>query len=163
MQQLIQVLMSLTTYPKFSLSSDLRRLGSCSHWPLLPILDPTSTCPGKSFLVRINSLPFWMHLSYHNVFQMLAMVSHKRFPKIHPDAPRKACGMQTAAGWVCRVITPWSPTQVTIHHYHLVFIMLHVTEDSIVQMFLDLCLQSSGTCTSFLMFLQKSQIESAQP
>jgi hypothetical protein len=60
--------MSSTTYPKFSLRSDPRRPGSASHWPLLPILDPTSARPGKSIHVPINSLPLWMHLSYHNMF-----------------------------------------------------------------------------------------------
>jgi hypothetical protein len=64
---------------------------------------------------------------------MFATFSHKGFPKIHPDAPRNASCLQTAVGWVCRVITLWSPTQLTIHHHHLVFTMLHVTTDSIVQ------------------------------
>jgi hypothetical protein len=36
-------LMSSSAYPKFSFSSHLRRPGSCSHQPLLPVLDITST------------------------------------------------------------------------------------------------------------------------
>jgi hypothetical protein len=37
------ILMSSRGDPKFSLSSDLRRPGSCLHQSLLPVLDPTST------------------------------------------------------------------------------------------------------------------------
>jgi hypothetical protein len=156
-------LMSSIAYPKFSLSSHPRRPRSCSHQCLLPVLDLTSTHPGKSIHVLINSFPFWMHLSYRNVFPDVSYVSQKWFPKIHPDAPRNACSVQNGVGRVCRVITPWSPTQVIIHHHHLVFIMLHITEDSIVQTFLDSCHQSSGTCKSFPRCLQTSQIESTQP
>jgi hypothetical protein len=82
-----------------------------------------------------QSIPclFWSIYQTTSCSLMLAMCSHKGGPKIHPDAPRNACGVRTVAGWVCRVITPWSPTQLAIHHNHLVFILSHVTVDSIVQ------------------------------
>jgi hypothetical protein len=143
-------MMSPTTYQKFTLSSHPRRSGSCLHLPLVPVLDLTSTCHGKSICVPINSLPFGCIYHTRTCSQMLSTFSHKRFTKIHPDAPRNACDLQTAAGRVCHVNTLWSPTQVTMHHHHLVFNMLHITEDSIVQTFLDSCLQSSRTCKSFL-------------
>jgi hypothetical protein len=76
---------------------------------------------------------FWSIYHTTTCSLMFAMCSHKGNPKIHSDAPRNAYGMQTVAGRVCCVITPWSPTQVTIHHNHLVFIMSHITTDSIVQ------------------------------
>jgi hypothetical protein len=78
-------LMSSTAYSKFSLSYDPWRPGSCSHRPLLRVLDLTSTRLGKSILVPINSLPFWMHLSYHNMFPDVSYV----FPQtIHHDTSR---------------------------------------------------------------------------
>jgi hypothetical protein len=75
------VLMFSTAYPKFSLRSDPRRPGSASHWPLLPVLDPTSALPGKSIRVPINSLPLWMHLSYHNMFPDVIYVFPQRTSK----------------------------------------------------------------------------------
>jgi hypothetical protein len=70
--------MSYTTYQKFSLRSDPRRPGSASHWPLLPVLDATSARPGKSIRVPINSLPLWIHLSYHNMFPDVIYVFPQR-------------------------------------------------------------------------------------
>jgi hypothetical protein len=64
---------------------------------------------------------------------MLAMCSHKGDPKIHPDAPRNACGVQTAVGRVCRVLTHRSPNQVIMLNDHYVFVMFHITYDIIVQ------------------------------
>jgi hypothetical protein len=64
---------------------------------------------------------------------MLATCAHKRDPKIHPDAPRNACGVRTAAGRVCRVLTHRSPNQVIMLNDHYVFIMFHITYDIIVQ------------------------------
>jgi hypothetical protein len=125
--------MSSTTYPKFSLRGDPRRPRSTLHRPLLPILDLSSVLPGKSIRVTVNTMPLLMHRSNHDVFPDISYVFQKVFPKIHPNAPRNACGMRTAAGWLCRVITPRSPTQVTIHNNHLVFIMFPVTMDIIVQ------------------------------
>jgi hypothetical protein len=157
------VLMSSPAYSKFNLSSDMKRPGSCLHRPLLPFwIQPAHALVNISLFQSIPCL-FGCIYDTTTCSEMLATFFHKQFPKIHTDSPRNACGVQTAAGRVSRVINPWSPTQVTIHHYHLVFIMLHITEDSIVQMFLDSCLQSSGTCKYFPMFLQKSQIESTQP
>jgi hypothetical protein len=82
-----------------------------------------------------QSIPCFFGCIFHTTMcsLMLSTCSHKGFPKIHPDAPRKVCGMQTAARRVCRVTTLWSPTHMTIHHNHLVFIMFHITADSIVQ------------------------------
>jgi hypothetical protein len=77
--------MSPTTYPKFSLRSDPRRTGYASHWPLLPVLDPTSARPGKSIRVPINSLPLWMHLSYHNMFPDVSYV----FPQSRSQDPSR--------------------------------------------------------------------------
>jgi hypothetical protein len=122
-----------TTYPKFSSRGDPRGSRSSSHKPLLPVLNLTSAIPGKSIHVPVNCVPILMHRSYHNVFPDVSYVFPKGFPKIHPDAPRNACGVRTAAGRVCRVITPRSPTQVTIHHNNLMFIMFHVTVDIRVQ------------------------------
>jgi hypothetical protein len=86
-------------------------------------------------LSMFQSIPclFWSIYHTTTCSLMLAMCSHKGDPKIHPDAPRNACGMPTIVGQVCRIITPWSSTQVTIHHNHPVFIMWHVTADSIVE------------------------------
>jgi hypothetical protein len=125
--------MSSTTYTKFSLRSDPRRPGSVSHWLLLPVLDPTSACPGKSIRVPINSLHF--RCIYHTTTcsLMLATCSHKGDPKIHPDAPRNACGVWTAAGRVCRVLTHRSPNQLIMLNDHYVFIMLHISYDIITQ------------------------------
>jgi hypothetical protein len=64
---------------------------------------------------------------------MLATCSHKGDPKIHPDAPRNACGVRTAAGRVCHVLTLRSPNQVIMLNDHYVFIMFHITYDIIVQ------------------------------
>jgi hypothetical protein len=64
---------------------------------------------------------------------MLAMCSHKGDLKIHPDAPRNACGVRTAVGRVCRVVTRRAPNQVIMLNDHYVFIMFHVTYDIIVQ------------------------------
>jgi hypothetical protein len=64
---------------------------------------------------------------------MLAMCSHKGYPRIYPDAPRNACGVWTAAGRVCRVLTHRSPNQLTMLNDHYVFIMFHITYDIIVQ------------------------------
>jgi hypothetical protein len=52
---------------------------------------------------------------------------------IHPDAPRNACGVRTAAGRVCRVLTHRSPNQVIMLNDRYVFIMFHITYDIIVQ------------------------------
>jgi hypothetical protein len=86
-------------------------------------------------LFVFQSIPCLFWCIYHTTTcaLMLSKCSHKGDPMIHPDAPRNACGMQIVAGWACRVFTPWYPTQVTIHHNHLVFIMSHVTADRIVQ------------------------------
>jgi hypothetical protein len=64
---------------------------------------------------------------------MLATCSHKGDPKIHPDAPRNACGVRTATGRVYRVLTHRSPNQVIMLNDHYVFIMFHITYDIIVQ------------------------------
>jgi hypothetical protein len=64
---------------------------------------------------------------------MLAMCSHKGDPKIHPDAPRKACGVRTAAGRVYHVLTHRSPNQVIMLNDHYVYIMFRITYDTIVQ------------------------------
>jgi hypothetical protein len=64
---------------------------------------------------------------------MLATFSHKGNPRIHPDAPRNACGMRTAAGRVCCVLTHESPNQVIILSNHHVFVMFHVIYNIIVQ------------------------------
>jgi hypothetical protein len=71
--------MSSRTYPKFSLRSEPRQPRSNSHWSLLPVLDLTSTLPGKSIHVPINSFPLWMHLSYHNVFPDVSYVFPQSF------------------------------------------------------------------------------------
>jgi hypothetical protein len=76
---------------------------------------------------------FWSMYHTTTCCLMLDTCSHKWYPKIHPDAPRNACGVPTITRQVYRVITTWYPTQVTIHHNHLVFIMSHITADSIVQ------------------------------
>jgi hypothetical protein len=79
------MLMSSTAYPKFSLIAHPSQTGSCSHRPLLPILDLTSTCLGKSIHVPINSLSFWMHLSYHNVFPDISYI----FPQTISQDPSR--------------------------------------------------------------------------
>jgi hypothetical protein len=88
--------MSFTTNQKFSLRADPRRPGSTSHRSLLPVLDLTSAVPGTSIHVPINTLSFWVHISYYNVFLDVSYVLLKGHPKIHPDAPRNACGVRTA-------------------------------------------------------------------
>jgi hypothetical protein len=64
---------------------------------------------------------------------MLATCPHKEYPKIHPAAPRNSCGVRTAAGRVCRVLTNRSPNQVIMLNDHYVFIMFHITYDIIIQ------------------------------
>jgi hypothetical protein len=137
---------------------DLVRIGRCSLFWILPAHALVN-------LSMFQAIPCLFEGIYHTTMcsHMLSTFSLEWFPKIHPDAPRNACGVQNAAGLVYRIITPWSPTQVTINHHHLMFIMLHVSADSIVQAFLDSCLQSSGTFKSFSRYLLKLQIESAQP
>jgi hypothetical protein len=111
------ILMSTTTYTKFSSRSYPRRPGSL-HRPLLPIHDLISTLPGKTICIPIPSLPLQMHISYHNMFPIVSYVLPKGFPKIHTDTPRNACGVWTAAGWVCCVLNRRSPTQVTVRNNH---------------------------------------------
>jgi hypothetical protein len=64
---------------------------------------------------------------------MLATCSHKVFSKIHPNAPRNACGVWTTTGRGYCVLAHRCPTQVMIQNNHYVFIMFHVTYDIIVQ------------------------------
>jgi hypothetical protein len=107
---------------------DLLCISRCSlFW-----IQPAHTLINLSVFQSIPCL-FWSIYHITTCSLMLSTCSHKVDTKIHPDAPKNACGMQTVVGWVCLVITPWSPTQVTIHHNHLVLIMSHITVDSIVQ------------------------------
>jgi hypothetical protein len=124
---------SSKTYPTISLRSYSRSPRSSLHWPLLPILDATSAHHVKSTVLQ--SIPCLFGCIYHTTTcsQMLATFSHKRYPKIYPDAPRNACGVRTAAGQVCLVLTHRCPNQVTILSNHHVFIMLHATCNIIVQ------------------------------
>jgi hypothetical protein len=84
------------------------------------------------------------------------MFSHKEDPKIHPDAPRKACGMRTATGQVCRVLTCRSPNQVTILTNHHVFIC-----DIIVQTLSPFVASIIGNVQSFPELPTGYTIESA--
>jgi hypothetical protein len=107
---------------------DLLHIGHCSlFW-----IQPAHALVNLSVFQSIPCL-FWSIYHTTTCSLMLATCSLKGDPRIHPDAPRNACGIPTVAGWVCHVITLWSPTQVTIHHNHLVFVMQHVTADSIVR------------------------------
>jgi hypothetical protein len=88
----------LITYPKFRSRRDPRRPGSASHRPLLPDLDLSSTNLGISIRVAVNPMPLLMNRSFHNMFPDIGYVFTEGFPKIHPEAPRNACGVRTAAG-----------------------------------------------------------------
>jgi hypothetical protein len=107
---------------------DLLRIGRCSLFWIQP----------AHALVNLSvyqSIPCLFRCIYHTTtcYLMLATCSHKGDPKIHPDAPRNACGVRTVAGWVCRVLTPWSPNHLIMMNDHYVFIMFHITYDIIVQ------------------------------
>jgi hypothetical protein len=64
---------------------------------------------------------------------ILAICSHNEDPKIHPNAPRNVCGVRTAAGRVCCVLTRRSPNQVIIQNNNYAFIMFHITYHIIVE------------------------------
>jgi hypothetical protein len=82
-----------------------------------------------------QSIPCLFGCIYHTTTcsLMLATCSHKGDPKIHPDAPRNACGVRTTAERVCRVLTHRSPNKVTMLNDHYVFVMFHITYHIIVQ------------------------------
>jgi hypothetical protein len=157
------ILMSSTTYPKFSSRGDARGLEYSSHQSLLPILDLTNALPGKSICVPVNSVSILMIRSYHNVFPDVSYILPKGFLKMHPDAPRNVCGVRTADGWLCCFHTTRSPIQVTIHQNHHVFAMFYITAILEFKPFLDSFLQSSRICEYFPTCLRTLQIESAQP
>jgi hypothetical protein len=107
---------------------DLLRIGRCSlFW-----IQPAHALVNPSVYQSITCL---FGCFYHTTTcsLMLATRSHKGDPKMHPDAPRNACGVRTAAGWVCRVLTNRSPNQVVMLNDHYVFVMFHITCDIIVQ------------------------------
>jgi hypothetical protein len=58
---------------------------------------------------------------------------HKGDTRIHPDAPRNTCAVQTAVGQVCHVLTLRSHIQLIILNNHHVFIMFHIIYDIVVQ------------------------------
>jgi hypothetical protein len=80
---------------------------------------------------------------------MLATCYHKGDPKIHPDAPRNACGVRTAAGRVCCVLTHRSPNPVIMLNDHYVFVMFHITYDIIVQTLSQFMHPITGNVRSF--------------
>jgi hypothetical protein len=83
----------------------------------------------------LQSITYLFGCIYHTKMcsQILATFSYKGDPKIHPDAPRNVCGVRTAAGRFCRVLTHRSPNQMIILSNNHVFVMFHVTYDIIVQ------------------------------
>jgi hypothetical protein len=85
-------------------------------------------------LYNISKIPCLFVLIYHTTMcsLMLATCSHKGFPKIHPDAPRNACGVWTIARRVYRVLTRQSPTQLIIQNNDHVLSMSHVSYDIII-------------------------------
>jgi hypothetical protein len=78
-----------------------------SHYSLFWI-QPTHSLVNISVFWLI---PYLFGCIYHTTTcsLMLYTHSHKGDPKIHPDAPRNACGVQTATRWVFRVFTRRSP------------------------------------------------------
>jgi hypothetical protein len=125
--------MSSTTYPKFSLRSDPRRLVFASHWPLLLVLDPTSARPSKSICVPINSLPLWMHLSYHNMFPDVRYV----FPQRRSQDPSRCTQERMWRADYCWMSLSCSHSPISqpgdYADDHYVFIMFHITYDIIFQ------------------------------
>ena len=108
-------LMCSTTYPKISSKGYPRRPGSKFHRLLSGVLLGSSTQNGTITLVPPNLKFFSLHKPLHIVFPDVIYVFPKGFAKIHPDAPRNACGVRTATGRVCRVYVSRSPIQVTIN------------------------------------------------
>jgi hypothetical protein len=106
---------------------DLFRIGRCSlFW-----IQPAHSLVNPSMF---QSIPCLFECTYHTTTcsLMLATCSHQGDSKIHLDAPRNACGVRTAAGGVCRILTHRSPNQVIMLNDHYVFIMFHVTYNIIV-------------------------------
>jgi hypothetical protein len=125
--------MSSTTYPTISLISDSRRPRSASHWPLLPILDLTSAHLDKSIRIAINSLPFWMHLSYYNVFLDVSYVLPQRRSQDSSWCTQERVWRVNCI-WTrlpCSHLPISQPCDYTEHHH--VFVMFHITYDIIVQ------------------------------
>jgi hypothetical protein len=92
--------MSTTTYTNFSMRSDPWRPGYSSHRPLPHVLDLTSALPDKSIRVPINSLPFWTHISYYNVFPDVSYV----FPQRISQDPSQ-CTQECVSCVDCHVLT----------------------------------------------------------
>jgi hypothetical protein len=107
---------------------DLLRIGRCSLFWI-------QSAHGLVNPSVYQSIPCLFGCIYHTTtcFLMLATCFHKEYPKIHPAAPRNACGVWTAAGWVCHVLTHRSPNQLIMLNDHYVFIMFHITYDIIIQ------------------------------
>jgi hypothetical protein len=72
---------------------------SFSNWPLLPILDLTSTLPAKSIHIPINPLPIWMHIPHHVVFPYVGYMFPEEITQGSSRCPHK-CARRTNYRWM---------------------------------------------------------------